>query len=84
MADEGLTIDREKLQFADLSLPESDVTFTGAQLLDVADSKVSSLLGGLSLPDTVMSSALKQLNVGDVINFRLFKEIMAEDILIKC
>ena len=84
MADEGLTIDREKLQFADLSLPESDVTFTGAQLLDVADSKVSFLLGGLSLPDTVMSSALKQLNVGDVINFRLFKEIMAEDILIKC
>ena len=70
MADEGLTIvDGEKLRFADLSLPESDVTFTGAQLLDVADSKVSSLLGGLSLPDTVMSSALKRLNVGDVINF---------------
>ena len=71
MADEGLTIvDGEKLRFADLSLPESDVTFTGAQLLDVADSKVSSLLGGPSLPDTVMSSALKRLNVGDVINFR--------------
>lgn len=71
MADEGLTIvDGEKLRFADLSLPESDVTFTGAQLLDVADSKVSSLLGGLSLPDTVKSSALKRLNVGDVINFR--------------
>ena len=71
MADEGLTIvDGEKLRFADLSLPESDVTFTGAQLLDVADSKVSFLLVGLSLPDTMMSSALKRLNVGDVINFR--------------
>lgn len=71
MADGGLTIfNGQQLRVADLSLPESDVTFTGVQLLDVADSKVSSLLSGLSLPDTVKSSALKRLIVGDVDSFR--------------
>ena len=71
MADGGLTIfNGQQIRVADLSLPESDVTFTGARLLDVADSKVSSLLSGLSLPDSVKSSALKRVNVGDVDGFR--------------
>lgn len=71
MADEGLTIvDGKALRNADLSLPESHLTFTGALLLDVADSRISSLLSGLSLPDTVKFSALERLGFADLVAFR--------------
>ncbi|KAK9919559.1 hypothetical protein M0R45_028148 [Rubus argutus] len=67
MSDGALTVlDGTHLRAVDLSLPEADVSsLTGAQVLDLADSKASSSLFGLSLPQGLKSSALKRVNVQD-------------------
>ncbi|GFY81178.1 calcium-binding EF hand family protein [Actinidia rufa] len=71
MSDGGLTVlDGTQLRTIDLSLPESDGILTGAQLLELAESRASSCLFGLSLPENLKSSALKRLNFGDVVSFR--------------
>ncbi|TMX04790.1 hypothetical protein EJD97_004671 [Solanum chilense] len=72
MSDGGLTIlDGTLLRAVDLSLPSTvDSSVTGAQLLDVAESKVSESLFGFSLPDTLKSAALKRIGVSDVLEFR--------------
>ena len=71
MSDGALTVlDGSHLRAVDLSLPDSDVTLTGAHVLDLADSKASSSLFGLTLPQGLKSSALKRLNVQDDDVFR--------------
>ncbi|PRQ41847.1 hypothetical protein RchiOBHm_Chr3g0451171 [Rosa chinensis] len=71
MSDGALTVlDGTHLRAVDLSLPDSDVILTGGHVLDLADSKASSSLFGLSLPQGLKSSALKRVNVQDDDVFR--------------
>ncbi|XP_004302048.1 PREDICTED: uncharacterized protein LOC101303717 [Fragaria vesca subsp. vesca] len=71
MSDGALTVlDGSHLRAVDLSVPDSDVTLTGAHVLDLADSKASSSLFGLTLPQGLKSSALKRVNVQDDDVFR--------------
>ncbi|KAA8537018.1 hypothetical protein F0562_029496 [Nyssa sinensis] len=70
MSDGGLTVlDGTRLKAVDLSLPVFYDTVAGAKVLELAESKASSALFGLSLPGNVKSSALKRLDV-DPISFR--------------
>uniref|UniRef100_A0A2P2NH29 Uncharacterized protein MANES_09G153500 n=1 Tax=Rhizophora mucronata TaxID=61149 RepID=A0A2P2NH29_RHIMU len=84
MSDTAMTIlDGNNLRSLHVSLPESDdsVSFTGAQVLHLAESKASESIFGLSLPQTVKSSALKRINVDDDVTFRqaeLTREAAAE------
>lgn len=72
MSDGALTVlDGNHLRAIDLSLPEAEVSLTGAQVLDLADSKASSSLFGLSLPQSLKSSALKRISLQDDDVFRL-------------
>ncbi|KAM5561580.1 hypothetical protein ABKV19_022262 [Rosa sericea] len=71
MSDGALTVlDGTHLRAVDLSLPDSDVILIGGHVLDLADSKASSSLFGLSLPQGLKSSALKRVNVQDDDVFR--------------
>ncbi|KAJ0080255.1 hypothetical protein Patl1_23306 [Pistacia atlantica] len=76
MSDGGLTlVDGTQLLRSlslPLALPDSDAAvLTGAHVLDFADSKASSSLFGLSLPQNLKSSALKRAAVSDDdVNFR--------------
>ncbi|KAL6989490.1 hypothetical protein U1Q18_015240 [Sarracenia purpurea var. burkii] len=71
MSDGGLTVlDGTHLRSIDFSLPEPDAIVTGAQLLELAESRASSSLFGLSLPENLKSSALKRLNIADDVLFR--------------
>lgn len=71
MSDEALRVlDGLHLRAVDLSLPEPDVILTGAQILDIADSRASSSLFGLPLPDSVRASALVRIGADDVHAFR--------------
>ena len=65
MSDAGVSTFLDGAHLLDLhvTLPESDVAFTGAQVLDLADSAVSSSLFSLSLPQTLKSSALQRINI---------------------
>ncbi|XP_042516739.1 uncharacterized protein LOC122091007 [Macadamia integrifolia] len=64
MADGGLTVlDGSHLRTMDPHLPESDGFFTGAQVLDIAESQVSSSLFGLLLPETLKTAALQRINL---------------------
>ncbi|KAJ0014507.1 hypothetical protein Pint_20504 [Pistacia integerrima] len=70
MSDGGLTlVDGTQLLRSlslPLALPDSDAAvLTGAHVLDFADSKASSSLFGLSLPQNLKSSALKRAAVSD-------------------
>ncbi|KAL6278802.1 hypothetical protein ACE6H2_022403 [Prunus campanulata] len=81
MSDGALTVlDGNHLRAIDLSLPEAEVSLTGAQVLDLADSKASSSLFGLSLPQSLKSSALKRISLQDDDVFRL-KELDREQAL---
>ncbi|KAF4360401.1 hypothetical protein F8388_002727 [Cannabis sativa] len=61
MSDGPLTVlDGTHLQPLNLTLPPS---LTGAQLLDLADSTASASLFGLTLPQTLKSSALQRINL---------------------
>ncbi|KAJ9185845.1 hypothetical protein P3X46_005432 [Hevea brasiliensis] len=71
MSEGGMTVlDGTHLRSLQVSLPDSDVTLTGAQVLDFAESKASDSLFGLSLPQCLKSSALHRVNVDDDISFR--------------
>ncbi|XAR63600.1 hypothetical protein NMG60_11023600 [Bertholletia excelsa] len=70
MSEGGLTvIDGSHLRDIDLSLPESAGNVIGAQLLEIAESRASSSLFGLSLPENLKSSALKRLDDVDSASF---------------
>ncbi|XP_043692034.1 uncharacterized protein LOC122642589 [Telopea speciosissima] len=69
MADGGLAVlDGSSLRAVDPRLPETDDPFTGTQVLEIADSQVSSFFFGLSLPHNLKATALKRINV-DIDNF---------------
>ncbi|OAY44237.1 uncharacterized protein LOC110620392 [Manihot esculenta] len=71
MSEGGMTVlDGTQLRSLQVSLPVSDVTLTGAKLLDFADSISSDSLFGLSLPQCLKSSALRRVNVYDDVSFR--------------
>ncbi|XP_020213502.1 uncharacterized protein LOC109797778 [Cajanus cajan] len=69
MSDAALQVlDGTNLRGVDLSLP--DGSFSGVKILDIAHSRVSSSLFGLSLPDSLKASALTRLRTPDVHAFR--------------
>ena len=77
MSDGALTIvDGTQLRAADLTevAAEDDADLmTGAKVLELAESRASSALFGLSLPQTLKSSALRSINLNDeddVVSFR--------------
>nr|XP_023888259.1 uncharacterized protein LOC112000376 [Quercus suber]POE66492.1 hypothetical protein CFP56_41984 [Quercus suber] len=77
MSDGALTIvDGTQLRAADLTVvaAEDDADLmTGAKLLELAESRASSALFGLSLPQTLKSSAIQSINLNDeddVVSFR--------------
>ncbi|XP_050275106.1 uncharacterized protein LOC126717415 isoform X2 [Quercus robur] len=77
MSDGALTIvDGTQLRAADLTVvaAEDDADLmTGAKVLELAESRASSALFGLSLPQTLKSSALQSINLNDeddVVSFR--------------
>ncbi|KAM1353990.1 hypothetical protein ACFX2H_033397 [Malus domestica] len=71
MSDGALTVlDGSHLRGVDLILPDADASLTGAQVLDLAVSKVSSSLFGLSLPQSLKSSALRRNSLQDDDAFR--------------
>ncbi|KAF3454327.1 hypothetical protein FNV43_RR04774 [Rhamnella rubrinervis] len=71
MSNGALTVlDGTHLRDVELSLPDSNVALTGAQVLDIVDSAVSSSLFGLSLPLSLKSSALQRIHIPDVVVFR--------------
>ncbi|ESQ32318.1 hypothetical protein EUTSA_v10004570mg [Eutrema salsugineum] len=71
MSNAGLTIfDGEVLRSIDLKLPELEHTVTGAQLLEISESKVSESLSGLSLPPHLKEAAISRVSSGDEVNFR--------------
>ncbi|KAG6599303.1 hypothetical protein SDJN03_09081, partial [Cucurbita argyrosperma subsp. sororia] len=71
MSEATITIlDGTQLRAIDLSLLFSDRSVTGAQVLDLADSSVSSSLFGIALPETLRSSALNRIGFHDIVAFR--------------
>jgi hypothetical protein len=67
----GLTIfDGDLLRSIDLNLPEHQHRVTGAQLLEISESKVSQSLSGLSLPPHLKETAISQVSDGDHVTFR--------------
>ncbi|CAH2044594.1 unnamed protein product [Thlaspi arvense] len=71
MSNAGLTIfDGELLRSIDLNLPELQNGVTGAQLLEISESKVSESLSGLSLPPHLKEAAISLVSAGDDVNFR--------------
>ncbi|XP_042515691.1 uncharacterized protein LOC122089969 [Macadamia integrifolia] len=64
MADGGLAVlDGSSLKAVDPRLPETDEPFTGIQVLEIAESQLSSFLFGISLPQNLKSAALKRINL---------------------
>ncbi|XP_010494112.1 PREDICTED: uncharacterized protein LOC104771305 [Camelina sativa] len=71
MSNTGLTIfDGDVLRSIDLSLPELQHGVTGAQLLEISESKVSESLSGLSLPPNLKDAAISRVSDGDDVSFR--------------
>lgn len=71
MSDGALRVlDGTHLKAVDLSLPEPDVILTGAHILDIADSRASSSLFGLPLPESIRASALTRIACDDAQAFR--------------
>lgn len=65
MADGGLTIlDGNQLRAVELTPPSPDGPVTGAQLLELAESRVSASLFGLALPENLKSAVLRRLQIG--------------------
>lgn len=70
MSDVSLTfLDGTELRGIDLTLPDPKATLTGAQLLDIADSRVTASLFGLSMLQSLKSSALRRINANEATNF---------------
>ncbi|KAG4111488.1 hypothetical protein ERO13_D13G107900v2 [Gossypium hirsutum] len=62
MSESGLTVlDGTHLRSFNPSLPELNGSVSGAQLLEIADSKASTSLFGLSLPQNLKASALSRV-----------------------
>ncbi|GAB2287423.1 hypothetical protein Dimus_021800 [Dionaea muscipula] len=71
MAQGGLKlIDGTQLRTSDFSLPDTDGYISGARVLELAESRSSQSLYGLSLPENLKSSALKRLDIIDLVTFR--------------
>ncbi|KAH6804222.1 hypothetical protein C2S51_032469 [Perilla frutescens var. frutescens] len=73
MAEAGLTIfDGSHLSQADVSLPPPppDTEITGAEVLELAETRASLALLGFVLPETLKSSALRRIGVSDTAGFR--------------
>ncbi|XP_054779234.1 uncharacterized protein LOC129287103 [Prosopis cineraria] len=71
MSDGALRVlDGMHIKAVDLSLPEPDVIFSGAQILNIANSRASDSLFGLPLPESISASALSRIVPNDVDNFR--------------
>ncbi|KAG2316509.1 hypothetical protein Bca4012_067375 [Brassica carinata] len=71
MSNTGLTIfDGALLRSIDLNLPELQHGVTGAQLLEISESKVSESLSGLSLPPHIKEAAISRVSEGDDVSFR--------------
>ncbi|KAI4301917.1 hypothetical protein L6164_035153 [Bauhinia variegata] len=71
MSDGALRVlDGTHLEAVDLSPPAPDASVTGAQILDVVHSRVSSCLSGLQLPKTLGASALARISTNDIDAFR--------------
>ncbi|XP_068319009.1 uncharacterized protein [Pyrus communis] len=71
MSDGALTVlDGSHLRGVDLTMLDADASLTGAQVLDLAVSKASSSLFGLSLPQSLKSSALSRISLQDDDAFR--------------
>ncbi|OIW20888.1 hypothetical protein TanjilG_24966 [Lupinus angustifolius] len=69
MSDGGMQVlDGTQLKGVDLSLPPSKLT--GAELLDIAHSKLSSYFFGLSIPQNLNLSVLSRIGVTDINGFR--------------
>ncbi|KAL2345789.1 hypothetical protein Fmac_007074 [Flemingia macrophylla] len=67
MSDAELKVlDGTHLRGVDLSLPDADAPFTGANILDIAHSRASASLFGLSLPHSLKASTLTRLRTTDV------------------
>ena len=84
MSDSALRIlDGTLFNAVDLSLPEDDVSFSGARILDIADSRASDSLLGLPLPQSLKASALSRIVTDDVDTFRssVFAKDKASDLL---
>ncbi|CAI9102637.1 OLC1v1000937C1 [Oldenlandia corymbosa var. corymbosa] len=79
MADGGSTIlDGSQLRALDLTLPSPGDALTGAQLLELAESRVSKSFSGLALPENLKSAVLRRVGVsGNLGDFRL-KELDPE------
>ncbi|XP_057798316.1 uncharacterized protein LOC131014373 [Salvia miltiorrhiza] len=73
MAETGLTIfDGSQLSDADVSLPPPppDTAITGAEVLELAETRASLSLLGFVLPETLKCSALRRIGVSDTLGFR--------------
>ncbi|KAK8651112.1 hypothetical protein V6N13_140726 [Hibiscus sabdariffa] len=71
MSETGLTVlDGTHLRSLNPSLPELDGAVTGSQLLEIADSKASTSLFGLSLPQKLKASALSRVIADGDVTFR--------------
>ncbi|KAF7817837.1 calcium ion binding protein [Senna tora] len=67
MSDAALRVlDGTNLTALDLSLPDPHLNLTGAHILDIAHSRVSSSLFGLPLPQSITASALARIAIHDV------------------
>ncbi|KAF5739536.1 hypothetical protein HS088_TW12G00742 [Tripterygium wilfordii] len=64
-----VVLDGTHLRSLHVSLPAADVSFSGAQVLDLADSKASQSLLGLSLPPTIKSAALTRISANHDVTF---------------
>ncbi|CAN6862079.1 unnamed protein product [Brassica oleracea] len=72
MSNAGVTIfDGAVLRSIDLNLPELEHGVTGAQLLEISESKVSESLSGLSLPPHIKDAAISRVSAGDDVSFRI-------------
>lgn len=66
MAERGLkVIDGASLRSTDLTLPEFTTSISGDHLIKLLLSAVSASLSGLTLPETLVSSALRRLDTGE-------------------
>ncbi|KAL2455382.1 calcium-binding EF hand family protein [Abeliophyllum distichum] len=73
MSEGGLTIlDGTQLRSVELSLPpvEGSGLITGAEVLELAESRASLALHGLALPESIKSAAFQRLGVSDGAAFR--------------
>ncbi|KAF9606027.1 hypothetical protein IFM89_022153 [Coptis chinensis] len=70
--DGGLTVlDGTTLRETQLHIPNTNgiTVITGAELITIAETQASSSLFNISLPQTLISNALKRLNIADVDTF---------------